>query len=295
MSCTDLLVGMTDTVFVTGATGTTGSELVRLLSAADVDVRAGVHTPSKADFPEHVEVAPIDFERRETLVDAFDGVSKLYLLTPFVPHDTELVRTAVDAAVEVGVDHVVRHSALGAGEAEFLPARWHRASEEVVEASGLAYTHLRPTAFMQNLLMQAESIRDGAFYGTVTEPVPYVDARDVAAAARAVLTSETAEHDGRAYHLTGPAALTYEQVADTLSETLGHDVQYVEVSEADMRGSLAERGMPPALVDAFVELQAWFDAGNGREVFPDVEALTGTPAISFETFARDHADAFARA
>ncbi|WP_162562575.1 hypothetical protein [Salinigranum rubrum] len=66
------------------------------------------------------------------------------------------------------------------------------------------------------------------------------------------------------------------------------------MSEADMRGSLAERGMPPALVDAFTELQAWFDAGHGREVFPDVETVTGTPATPFETFAADYADAFGR-
>ncbi|AUV83597.1 hypothetical protein C2R22_19735 [Salinigranum rubrum] len=93
---------MSHTVFVTGVAGTTGRELVRLLAAADVDVRAGVHTPSKADFPESVDVRGIDFEDSESLRDAFDGVSKLYLLTPFVPHDTELVRAAVDAAVESG-------------------------------------------------------------------------------------------------------------------------------------------------------------------------------------------------
>lgn len=286
---------MSDTVFVTGAAGTTGRELVRLLAADGVDVRAGVHTPSKADFPATVDVRGIDFERPESLLDAFDGVSKLYLLTPFVPHGTEMVQTAVDAAVEAGVDHVVRHSALGAGDAEFLPAQWHRTGEQVVEESGLAYTHIRPTAFMQNLLMQADAIRQGAFYGTVTEPVSHVDVRDVAAAASVVLTSPTSEHDGEAYHLTGPTAVTYNDVAAMLSEALGHDVQYVEVSEADMRGSLAEQGMPPELVDAFVELQAWFEAGNGREVFPDVETLTGAPATPFETFTDDYADAFSAA
>jgi uncharacterized protein YbjT (DUF2867 family) len=280
---------MTDTVFVTGAAGTTGRELVRLLSDRDVDVRAGVHTPSKAgDFDESVDVRGIDFGVRGTLVDAFEGVSKLYLLTPFVPNGTEMVRTAVDAAVDAGVEHLVRHSALGAGSADFLPARWHREGEEIVEESGLAYTHVRPTAFTQNLLMQADAIRDGAFYGTVSEPISHVDVRDVAAVAATVLTTEG--HEGEAYHLTGPAALTYEEAATILSEVLGHDVQYVRVSEAEMRGSLAERGMPDELVDAFVELQAWFDAGNGREVFTDVEELTGVPATSFETFAADYAD-----
>jgi uncharacterized protein YbjT (DUF2867 family) len=280
---------MTDTVFVTGATGTTGRELVRLLGDRDVDVRAGVHTPSKADdFDAAVDVRGIDFGVRETLVDAFEGVSKLYLVTPFVPNGTEMVRTTVDAAVDAGVEHVVRHSALGAGSADVLPARWHREGEAVVEESGLAYTHVRPTAFMQNLLMQADAIRGGAFYGTVSEPISHVDVRDVAAVAATVLTTEG--HEGETYHPTGPAALRYEAVATVLSEALDHDVHYVQVSEADMRGSLAERGMSDELVDAFVELQRWFDAGNGREVFTDVEKLTGAPATSFETFAVDYAD-----
>jgi uncharacterized protein YbjT (DUF2867 family) len=283
---------MSDTVFVTGASGTTGRELVRMLTDRDVQVRAGVHTPATADFGPGVDVREIDLTDADSLRSAFDGVSRLYLLTPFVPDGTRMVRTAVDAAVETGVEYVVRHSALGAGTADFLPARWHREGEEAVEESGLAYTHLRPTAFMQNLLMQAGAIGDGAFYGTVTEPISHVDARDVAAVAAAVLTGEPESHAGEAYHLTGPAALTYEEVASELSDALGRDVRYVQVSEADMRGSLAERGMPAELVDAFLELQAWFDAGNGREVYPDVEAITGVAATPFGTFAADYAEAF---
>lgn len=170
--------------------------------------------------------------------------------------------------------------------------QWHRASETVVEASGLAYTHLRPTFFMQNLLGQADSIGDGAFYNIVDPDVAisHVDARDVASVGATVLT-ETG-HEGTAYELTGPQAVTFSEIADVLSDALGHDVSYVQLSEADQRGALSEMGMPAPLVDGFVDLLQWANGGDAAVVTTDVEAVTGTPATPLETFVGDHVDAF---
>jgi uncharacterized protein YbjT (DUF2867 family) len=283
---------MSETIFVTGAAGTTGSELVRLLSDHGVDVRAGVHTPSDApDFGEGVEVIAIDFDDRESLAAAFDGCSKLYLVTPFIPDPERLVESAVSAAAESGVEHIVRLSAIGADSDAILATRWHGAGESIVRDSGLAYTFIRPTFFMQNLLGQADAIAGGAFYNMVGADVPasHLDARDVARVAAAVLTEEG--HEGRTYELTGPAALTFDDAAETLTAVLGHDVSYVRVSEADLRASLGEQGMPEQLVDAYVELMQWIDTGGAATVTSDVEDVTGASAGRFETFVRDHADA----
>jgi uncharacterized protein YbjT (DUF2867 family) len=284
---------MVETVLVTGATGTTGSELVRLLGNHDVHVRAGVHTPPNAPaWGSDVEVVGVDFADPDSLSTALDGVSKLYLLTPFVPDPETLVEPAIEAAADAGVEHVVRHSAIGAGTGDRLPMRWHRAAERAVEESGVAYTHLRPTFFMQNLLGQAESIADGTFYSTVRADakISHLDARDVASVAATILTEEG--HEGAAYDLTGPAALTFPDVADALSDALGHEVSYVRVSEADQRGVLIERGMPEALVDGFLDLLAWAETGDAAVVATGVADVTAVSPTAFETFVHDHTDAF---
>jgi uncharacterized protein YbjT (DUF2867 family) len=284
---------MSETIFVTGAAGTTGSELVRILSTHDAGVRAGVHTPSTApDWGDGVDVVAIDFDDRESMAEAFAGSSKLFLVTPFSPDQVRLVENAVRAAQEAGVDHVVRLSAVGADDPTMLPAQWHHDAETVVEESGLSYTFLRPTFFMQNLLGQADAIADGAFYNIVDPDVPVtqVDARDVSRVAATVLTEDG--HGGQAYDLTGPEAMTFTDVASVLSDVLGHDVQYVQLSAAAQRDALSEMGMPDALVDAYIELLEWADTGDAAAIRTDVEDVTGSPATSFEAFVRDHADAF---
>lgn len=285
---------MTETILVTGATGTTGTALVETLSTADVHVRAGVHSrDSAAHLGEDVEVVELDLAERETLDPAFRGVDRAYLLTPFVPDQTPLVENLVDAAVAHDLTHLVRHSALGAGTAEppYSLAANHSRAERIVEESGLAYTHVRPTAFMQNLLSQADSVRnDGAIYSPVGEPVAHVDARDVARVAATVLTEDG--HQGTAYPVTGPEAVTYAEIADVLSEVLDREVTHVQVSMEDARAGMVEQGMPEALVDGFIGLQKHFDSGGGAEVYTTVEDLTGTSARSVREFAADYAAEF---
>jgi uncharacterized protein YbjT (DUF2867 family) len=285
---------MTTTVFVTGAAGTTGSELVPMLAAEGFDVRAGVHTQTHATHldGEGVELVEIDLTDRASLTDAFTGADSLSLLTPFTPDMVGLTQNAVDAAVDAGVEFVVRHSALGADTADVTPTRWHRDAERVVEASGLDYTHLRPTTFMQNLLGQAESIRErGELSASVGDAaISHVDVRDVATVATTVFTEEG--HEREAYDLTGPEALTYDDVAGVLSDVTGHVVEYVPVSEEAMRESLDQRGMPDELADAFLELQSWFAEGNGADVASAVVDVTGLPPHSFRQFVADNAETF---
>jgi uncharacterized protein YbjT (DUF2867 family) len=107
----------------------------------------------------------------------------------------------------------------------------------------------------------------------------------------ATVLTETG-HEGTAYELTGPQAVTFSEIADVLSDALGHDVSYVQLSEADQRGALSEMGMPAPLVDGFVDLLQWANGGDAAVVTTDVEAVTGTPATPLETFVGDHVDAF---
>lgn len=285
---------MTETVLVTAAGGTTGSALVRQLSDHDVTVRAAVHSRESAgDSTDADEVVEVDMTDPGTLAPAFEGVDRAYLLTPFVPDQTPLVENLVDAAVAADVGHLVRHSALGAGRDDppYSLAANHGVAEEIVAESGTATTFVRPASFMQNLLNDAESVREqGVIYNPVGEPVAHVDARDVAAVAATVLTGEG--HDGEAYPVTGPAAFTYDDAAAALSAELGRDVKHVQVGMDDARAGMLDAGMSEALVDAYVELLEWFETGGGTEVYSTVEELTGSPARSIETFVADYAEQF---
>jgi uncharacterized protein YbjT (DUF2867 family) len=285
---------MPETVLVTGAAGTTGSALVNELLETDVHVRAGVHSrESAAALPDTADVVEIELAERDTLDAAFDGVDRAYLLTPFVPDQTPLVENLVNAAAAADVAHLVRHSALGAGsdDPSYSLAANHTAAEGIVESSGIDYTHVRPTAFMQNLLGEAGTIADeGAIYNPVGEPVAYVDARDVARVARVVLTE--AGHAGEAYPVTGPEAVTWGEVAAVLSDVLDRDVSHVQVSIDDARTGLADAGMPETLIEGYVGLLEYFDAGGGAEVYQTVEELTGTPARTVREFVEDHVSAF---
>jgi uncharacterized protein YbjT (DUF2867 family) len=285
---------MSATVLVTGASGTVGSALVDLLVEAGVRVRAGVHSPDAAvTSSDTVETVEIELGEPATLEPAFEDVDRAYLLTPFVPDQSALVENLVAAAVAADVSHLVRQSALGAGRDDppYTLAADHREGERLVEASGIPFTHLRPTSFMQNVLNDAETIREkDAIYNPVSEPVSFVDGRDVAAVAAAVLTGDG--HDGAAYPITGPEAITFGRMAEVLSEVLGREITHVQVSMDDARTGLVEAGMPAELVEGYVGLLEWFEAGGGSQVLDTVETLTGTPARPFDTFARDHAEAF---
>lgn len=286
---------MTETVLVTGATGTTGGALVHQLTDHDVMVRAGVHfRDSAGDLTDAAdEIIEIDMNDPETLSPAFDGVDRAYLLTPFVPDQTPLVENLVEAAVAAEVTHLVRHSALGAGRTEppHSLAANHSMAEEIVTGAGVATTVVRPTSFMQNLFNDAESVREqGTIYNPVGEPVALVDARDVAAVAAAVLTGDG--HDGEAYPVTGPEAITYADAAAALSEELGRDIEHVQVGMDDARGGMLDAGMPEDLVNLYVDLLEWYEAGGGADVHSTVEDLTGSPGRSIETFVADYAGQF---
>lgn len=283
-------------ILVTGAGGTVGSALVHELGTRGVRVRAGVHTPADHGSlaGDTVEVVPLELTDPDSAAAAVADVDRVFLLTPGDPETAALSRPLVEAAADEGVDHVVKLSGLGAGDENPIAlSRWHRAAEVLIEDAGLTYTHLRPTAFMQNFLGDAASIRaEGTFYTQIGDAaVGYVDARDVAAVAAAVLTEDG--HADAAYDLTGPEALTAEGIAATFADELGRDVEAVAVDAAGVRAGMLEAGMDPVVVDAMVELGDLYAAGHGAAVSPAVEAVTGAPGHSFDRFVRDYRGVFA--
>ncbi|HEU4401855.1 MAG TPA: SDR family oxidoreductase [Candidatus Polarisedimenticolia bacterium] len=282
-------------ILVTGASGNIGGELVKRLTDAKVRFRAGYHSKDKADAAKRagVEAVLIDFTRPATLRPGLEEVQSLFLISGNHPSQTELEINVVHEAKKAGVRHLVKTSVWGAEGAAFSFARIHRPVEKEIEASGIAYTFLRPNGFMQNFVnFLAGTIRaQGAFYLPARQArVSHIDVRDIAGVAARVLVESG--HEGKAYDLSGPEALTYDQIAEKLSAVLDRKIVYVDLPDAEFKKSMIGAGAPPAYADAMIDLVHYYIAGQASRVTPAVRQITGKDPIAFDQFAREFARAF---
>lgn len=280
-------------VIVTGAAGRTGGEVVRLLSARGIRVRALVRDPARVKGLNGpgVEVVVGDLTRPATLDPAFRGTNKLFLVSSPDPDVETLHGNAIEAAKRAGIRHVVRLSAHSANQSSTpLLLRVHGEVDERLSRSGLSFTILRPHSFFQNTLFHAATVAsDGVIYGVQDGAIPMIDNRDVALAAAAVLTANG--HSGRMYDLTGPEALTQTQVAEKLSVALERPVRYMDVPPEAFREGLRGK-LPEWLADAYLDLTLNYVSGRDCEMSDGFERITGKKPRPYDQFARDFASAF---
>ncbi len=281
-------------ILVTGATGKVGSEVVRQLSARGAPVRALVRDPTRASHIRipGVEVVVGDLSRPETLAPVFAGVERVFLLTAVSSDQVELQSNALEATRLAGARRIVKVSVAGGPDAGTQIGRWHWATEKQIEASGLAFTFLRPTLYMQQMLAYAPSIAATASFSAPmgAGEIAVVDTRDVADVAVAALTEES--HDRRIYDLTGPEALSYDRMADAISDAIGKKVTYAHVPPEYTRRQMMADGIPRWLVDDMIVLSASFRDGYGAQVTSAVAEVTRHAPRNFRNFARDYAAVF---
>ncbi len=283
-------------ILVVGATGNIGGEVAQLLAAKGLPLRVLARDVAKASaqFGEGVEVVQGDLRDPASLPAALNGVEKVFLVTAMALDQVAMKNALIDAAAEAGVKHIVMSTGIGAApDAPVQFGRWHGESQERAKQSGMDWTFVQPTFFMQNFLMSAPTLVDhGAFYLPLGEnsPVSWVDARDIAAVAATALSEPG--HAGRAYTLTGPEAVSCEQIAETMGEVFDKPVRYVPVSSEQAAASMLEMGMPEPLVEAMNELYALGPPGYLADVAPTVADVTGRPARDIRTFLTDYRQAF---
>lgn len=282
----------TGKVLVTGATGNTGSGLVPALRSAGVEVRALVRDEAKAQQLKEAgaEIVVGDLDQPETIEPAVEGVDKIYLLTWNGPTQAQQVQNVLDVAKQAGNPHIVRHSMWGSEKSRIVEQG--NQAEAAVKSSGLPWTLLSPTFFMQNTMMAAQTIAsDGVIYWDVEDgKISMIDVRDIIDSAVAVLSG--AGHEGKTYILTGPEAISFHDVADTFSDVLGREVRYVSVPHEAAFQSMVSMGMPEWISRGYGELMDGFSEGFADRPTDNVATLTGHRARSFAQFARDFAQYF---
>jgi uncharacterized protein YbjT (DUF2867 family) len=281
-------------ILVVGATGTNGREVVTRLSAAGQPVRALVRGPAKADdlrLP-HVELVSGDLDDPASLDAALKGVQRAFIVTAVDARAVRWFRNFFEAVKRAGTPQVVKFSGMGAGAGNSEILRQHGETDQLLRESGLGYTILQPNSFYQNMLWSAQTIKNqGAFHLPMRDgKQSLVDVRDIAAVAAAVLTGKG--HEGKTYEITGPEALSYHDVAPTLSKVLGKPVRYVDVPPAAAKESMLKAGMPEWNAAAVTELYGVFATGQFAATTDVVAQVTGKPPIPFEQFAREHTGLF---
>jgi uncharacterized protein YbjT (DUF2867 family) len=291
---------MNETILVTGATGTVGSEVVKQLSrdALNYNLKAGVHSIENVDRVEQydrVKAVQIDYDKQEGLEAAFKDVDKLFLLTHPSPKTVEHESNLIAEAKKSGIKHIVKQSIMLADpKADVEAMRLHRQTEKMIEGSGIPYTFLRPNEFMQGFInFQGTTIKsNNAFYVPAEDAkVSFVDARDIAAVAVKALVDGD-RHYNKTYMITGPEALSYHQTAEILSNATGKKIDYVNISEEETREALKETSMNDWLIKTILDLYTLYRKGYASEVSSAVEEVTGRKATSFVEFAKDYVDAF---
>src|SRR5579884_1977405 len=280
-------------ILITGATGTVGREVVKILARPEARVRAMVRDRGHAasiSYP-GVDIVAGDFAKVETLDDALSGVKSAFLLPPPDEDMVEQQANFIQAASRSRtLKHIVKLSVLGVSpDSPVRFARWHAESERQIVESGIPYTFIRPNFFMQNILMYRDSIvHDGAIYAPMGDArASYVDVRDLAAVIAAVLSEFG--HEWKAYEVTGPEALTYEEMANRLSVALAKPVAYVDITPEQAREAMLKTGMEEWRADALLELYAWAKFGHAAEVSGSVAHIGKRHPTTFLQFAQDYA------
>jgi len=276
-------------LFITGAAGNLGREVVRELVKLDQPVRAGVLNQDEASqLPEEVQAGLFDFTDPDTFSPALEGVNRVFLMRP--PQLTDMDSTLnpfIDQAGASGVEQIALISLLGVEDNPRVP---HYAAEQHLVSSGVPYTLLRPSFFMQNLnTTHREEIRrrDEIFIPAGNSRTSFIDTRDIGAAAARVLTE--AGHTGKIYRLTGPEALDYHQVADLFSQVLGRDITYRDPSLPAFVWRRWREGTPLGFTLIMAFLYRETRRGKADQVTQDLEQLLGRPPGTLRDYIRDYA------
>jgi uncharacterized protein YbjT (DUF2867 family) len=276
-------------VLVTGATGTVGREVAAQLAAAGHAVRALVRDPGAASPPAGVELARGDLSDPAGLAAALDGVRDVFLVWPFTA--PEATAELAPGVVKVLAQQDRRVVYLSAAAAATQPATSWARLERLIEDSGASWTFLRSAGLAKNTLLWAGQIRAGDVvrWPYAASARALIHEADLAAVAVRALTGPG--HAGQAYVLTGPQTLSQAEQVRAIGAALGRPLRFEEVPAAAVRPELVSALGSEAFADGALDSWARFIT-EPEDVTAAVPEITGVPARTLESWARDHAAGF---
>src|SRR6202795_1077328 len=285
---------MSRKVLISGATGDTGRAAVKEAIALGLDVRAMVHgkdARSEALARLGAEVLLGDLLEIDTVRSAMEGTDAAYFVWPIAPGLIHATVNFAQAAKETGVSIVINLSQRSANR--FSTSNSCRDSfiaEQVLNWSGLAIIHLRPTYFLEWLLYpwQLPYLQQGVLRMPVGKGRHSPIAADDQGRAIAVLLKNPQEHIGKTIPLPGPVEMDHEQMAEELSEALGRKIVFQDLPIDEYCTSIEAMGVPPYVVQHLRGAMADYQTGHMSGADNNVEKLTGHRSMTVGKFARAH-------
>lgn len=282
-------------ILVLGGTGNIGFPLVKALAQKSVTITVGVRNPEKdrkkfTDFS-NVTVKKFDFLDPSTFTEALADVDRAFFIRPpQLAKPKEDMFPFLEAVKTRRLKQLVFVSLIGVDKNPMTP---HHKIEKRIEELAIPYTFIRPSFFMQNLnTTHLEDIRDhhDLFIPAGNAKTSFIDTRDIGAVAAEVLTTDN--YLGKTLDITGKEALTYTQIAETMTNVLQVKITYSKPSLFKFRKVMLGRGIKKDYVNVMVMLYLITQLGNAKSVTDTVEKILGRPATTFAQYVHDYRQDF---
>jgi len=286
-------------ITLAGGTGLVGKSLTQALLRDGAHVRVLTRDPNAAAAAfgnAKLEIVGVDFDDVATLRSAFTGSDTAFLSYGTTDRQVRDEIALIDAAIGAEVPYLVNLSVGGAaGTHQANVVQWHTEIDAYLASTGVASTVVRPTTFTDTLLaLAANFVRSGAWGGLGgAGRVALIDSRDVAAVFAVILTEGPQRHAGQIYDISGPTAVTMDEVAGYLSAALGTRVEYHARTEAQHRAVLQSAGLPQLLVDVLIGVDDITRDNVYAVPSPTVFDLTGHTPRSVKDWVTEHVSLFA--
>jgi uncharacterized protein YbjT (DUF2867 family) len=284
---------MAPQICIASANGSLGKEIVTRLAIIGEEVRAAMFESTSPDRLPHyplVQTVPIDFSKPASIQEVLDGIKKLILLIPCIPHIDQYVANVVECSKKCAVDHLIFISLWGVEKEPLTTiANWYKTAEFKITDSPLSYTIVRSNFFMQRLIEYVEQKKNVISSPLGDAAVSFIDQRDVAVAISEI-TLSSARHVKCIYELTGQEAVSISKVSEMFSETTGEIISYQNVEAQAAINSLQFKKTDSFLIDPLIAYFNYLRSGHASKVSGTYEKITGSLPVTVLDFARDYAD-----